>query len=270
MDKDQAAAMACYREALTLDPGLDAAWFDLGLIHKRAGDWEQSFDCNLRAAEILGEKKGEPAWWNLGIAATALHRWDTARRAWRAYGVDVPDGDGPIDADFGFGPVRINPSGDGEVVWGQRIDPARIRLHSIPFPASGHRWDDIVLHDGVPNGYREWRGTKRPVFDELSRWGPSDVPTLQAAVSAGTVDVEKLIIRFYENGHAAENWSRSVRMLCRRCSEGTVHAEHSDEALASGGEHLVGIAAPLPAAQGVVAAWERSPGRRCHSLDLVR
>ena len=269
MDKDQAAAMACYREALTLDPGLDAAWFDLGLIHKRAGDWEQSFDCNLRAAEILGEKKGEPAWWNLGIAATALHRWDTARRAWRAYGVDVPDGDGPIDADFGFGPVRINPSGAGEVVWGQRIDPARIRLHSIPFPASGHRWDDIVLHDGVPNGYREWRGTKRPVFDELSRWGPSDVPTLQAAVSAGTDDVEKLIIRFYENGHAAENWSRSVRMLCRRCSEGTVHAEHSDKALASGGEHLVGIAAPLPAAQAVVAAWERSPGRRCHSLDLV-
>jgi ribosomal protein S27AE len=269
LDTDRAAAAALYREAVELDPGLGEAWFDLGLVHKWSGEWEEAFDCNLRAAELIGERRDEPAWWNLGIAATALHRWDVARRAWRNYGVDIPDGVGPIEADLGHGPVRLNPDGDAEVVWGQRIDPARMRLTSIPFPASGHRWADVVLHDGAPNGYRTVDGQEWPVFDELLRWAPSDVPTVEAAVSADSDDdLDELIAMVVGAGHAAEDWTRNVRTLCRRCSEGSVHAEHAEEALASGREHWVGIAAPLAAATAVVSEWERVPGRRCHSIDI--
>jgi hypothetical protein len=49
--------------------------------------------------------------WNLGIAATALGDWATARRAWTAFGVTLPAGpaDQPIDGDFGITPIRLNP-----------------------------------------------------------------------------------------------------------------------------------------------------------------
>ena len=70
-----------YRESLRLDPELKEAWFDLGLIAKWEGRWEMALECNLRAAELEGPRSGEPAWWNLGIAATALSDWDVARRA---------------------------------------------------------------------------------------------------------------------------------------------------------------------------------------------
>jgi ribosomal protein S27AE len=270
LETDREAAAECYQRAVELDPGLHEAWFDLGLVHKWAGRWEEAFACNLQAAELVGEVEEEPAWWNLGIAATALRRWDIARRAWKAYGLDVPDGAGPIEADFGYGPVRLNPAGDAEIVWGQRIDPTRIRLTNIPFPASGHRWADVILHDGAPNGYRELDGQSHPVFDELQRWEESDVPTVEASVSAESVeDLDDLVARVVLAGHAAEDWTRNVRALCKRCSEGTVHAEHDEKALVTGREHWMGIAAPLADATAIVRAWERSPGRCCHSIDLA-
>jgi hypothetical protein len=286
LHKDRGSAAQAYRRALALDPGSSLALYNLGLIHKWDGEWEQAFDCYLQAAELIGPREAEPAWWNLGIAATALRRWDVARRAWRTYGLDVPgdEGDGPIETDFGFTPVRLLPPGDGdgdgsaggdggagggrrEVVWGRRIDPSRVRIDSIPFPESGHRWGDIVLHDGSPNGYRELSGRTLPVFDELVRWEPSDVPTVQVSVSAtDKADIESLLREITEAGHAAEDWTRNVRTLCTSCSEGIVHTEHTDDALASGTQHYLGIAAPLPAATDLVTAWASSPGRNLHTL----
>lgn len=278
--KDRESAAQAYRRALALDPGSSLALYNLGLIHKWEGDWEQAFDCYLQATELIGPREAEPAWWNLGIAATALRRWDVARWAWRAYGLDIPDSPDdarPIEADFGLTPVRLlapgGHGGDGEghgrreVVWGRRIDPSRVRIDSIPFPESGHRWGDIVLHDGSPNGYRELSGRTLPVFDELVRWEPSDVPTVQASVSAtDKADIESLLQQITDAGHAAEDWSRNVRTLCASCSEGIVHTEHTDDALASGTQHYLGIAAPLPAATDLVTTWASSPGRDLHTL----
>jgi hypothetical protein len=268
LSRDHDAAADRCREALEVDPECDIAWFNLALIHKWRAEWEPAFDCNLRAAELLGERREEPAWWNLGIAATALHRWDVARRAWRAYGLDLPDGEGPIEAHFGFGPVRLNPDGEAEVVWGHRIDPARVRVASIPFPRSGHRWADVVLHDGEPKGYRERDGQRWPVFDELVRWEPSDVPTVQVAVGADAAgDVDDLIDRIERAGHAAEDWTTNTRMLCAECSRGVAHQEHSDAALASGREHLLGVAGPIAEVTALVDAWAEAPGRHRHSVE---
>ena len=257
-----------YLEAVSLDPAVKEAWFDLGLICKWTRQWERAFEYNLRAADLEGERRDEPAWWNLGIAATALRRWDVARRAWSVYGIDIPDGIGPIEGDLGHGPVRLNPETDGEVVWGDRIDPARMRIANIPFPSSGHRWADIVLHDGAPNGYRESGGQQFPVFDELMRWEPSGVPTIEASVSAESIsDIDDLARTIEATGFAVEDWTRNVRALCARCSEGLVH-EHTEAGLASGREHWLGIAAPEPDAAQILERWVESSGGEVHVVNV--
>lgn len=99
--------------------------------------------------------------------------------------------------DLGSAAVRLSPEGEAEVVWGRRLDPARIEVLSIPLPSSGRRWGEVVLHDGVPNGERiTAAGPSYPVFDEIELWAPSPVPTwvvlLEAATEADRDALERL------------------------------------------------------------------------------
>ncbi len=262
------AAERMYWQLVREAPDLDGAWFDLGLIYKWRRDWEHSFECNLKAAELVGERAEEPAWWNLGIAATALRDWDTARRAWRAYGVELPPGTGRIEADLGPAPVRLNPEGDAEVVWGRRVDPARIVISSIPFLASGHQWGDYVLHDGALNGERQWQGRTYGVFDELERWEPSGARTLQAdLVLAGGEGVDELSEAVWRAGYALEDWSANVRLLCRSCSEGRVD-DHQHLQSEDGPQRRVGLAGDPKEMREILRAWAAgAPGRQFQIVD---
>ncbi|MDG4857527.1 hypothetical protein P8605_05030, partial [Streptomyces sp. T-3] len=136
--------------------------------------------------------------------------------------------------ELGSAAVRLSPEGEAEVVWGRRLDPARIEVLSIPLPSSGRRWGEVVLHDGVPHGERTTAaGQSYPVFDEIELWAPSPVPTwvvlLEAATEADRDALERLAA---EAGFAAEDWSSSVRLLCRMCSESRMPSDEGD------GEHL--------------------------------
>lgn len=119
-------AIEFYEKSAKADPTWSTPHFNLGLVAKYARNWQQSLEHNQRAAHLDPGNQG--AWWNLGIAATALRDWPQARLAWRNAGIDVPQGEGewtwPSPA---TACTRINPAADGEVVWGQRIDPARIQ-----------------------------------------------------------------------------------------------------------------------------------------------
>lgn len=212
---DWDAALSLYRQAVQRAPEFEPAWFNMGLLHKQRGQWVEAADCNQRAA-ALGGGEGDPAWWNLGIAATALRRWAVARHAWRRFGITVPEGDGELDMDLGPCPVRIDPDGSAEVVWGKRIDPARVVVMNVPTSASGHRWKDVVLHDGAPNGERQAWGRVFGVVDELERWQPSEIPTMQAEVTVTSgEDAEALSTMFDQAGYAAQDWTASIRALCQ-------------------------------------------------------
>src|SRR5262245_790725 len=150
---DLEGALELFRRAAARAPKWSAPLYNIGLIHKERRAWDDSLEYN-RAAVALNAQD-EAAWWNLGIAATALGRWDVARSAWRGFGIKLPTGEGPIDLPCGMCPIRLNPEGDAEVVWARRLDPARAEITSIPFPESKHRWRDIVLNDGAPVGYRK-------------------------------------------------------------------------------------------------------------------
>ncbi|MFF1411100.1 tetratricopeptide repeat protein [Streptomyces sp. NPDC058289] len=238
-------AGALLTRAADLEPWLSESWFNLALLHKFRHDWEQARAAGLRAVALLDRETGAPDWWNVGIAATALQDWPLARRAWQAYGLKVPGdphgaaGSGhphgePVGMELGSAAVRLSPEGEAEVVWGRRLDPARMEVLSIPLPSSGRRWGEVVLHDGVPHGERVTAaGPSYPVFDEIELWAPSPVPTwvvlLEAATEADRNALEQLAS---DAGFAAEDWSSSVRLLCRTCSESAMPSGEGD------GEHL--------------------------------
>lgn len=72
----------------------------------------ESLRCNLLAVKF--DVEDEAAWWNAGIAATALGDWKAARLAWQAVGIEVPPGEGEIRMRLGLTPIRLKPHGQGE------------------------------------------------------------------------------------------------------------------------------------------------------------
>ena len=221
-------AIYYYKLATETAPNWSVPWYNLGLLTKYQGKWEESLHFNQRAVEL--DPQNEAGWWNLGIAATALSDWREARRAWKSYGIRGMEGEGevrigPLDAC-----VRLDPNGAGEVVWGDRIDPARFVILNVPLPNSGRRFRDVVLHDGAQNGTRMRRDREIPVFDELGLWHKSEYSTFELELHIGDQAAEDDLVRTArENKFGIENWS-SVRLICRECSVGNPGAhDHKPE-----------------------------------------
>lgn len=212
-------AIEQYRKAIKADPRWSVPWYNLGLIYKYQRHWADSLECNRKAAKF--DPTDGPAWWNMGIAATALGDWAEARRAWAGFGIELPPGDGPIEMKIGLTPIRLNPDTEPEVVWCQRIDPARAIIDNIPLPESEHRYGDLLLHDGAPMGTRKLHDHEVPVFNELQILEQSEFGTYEASIDGATSkDVELLVELAHEQNLAAEDWSANIRRLCKACSEG--------------------------------------------------
>lgn len=198
--------------------------YNLGLAAKYRGEWEQSLLHNQLAAELNGED--EATWWNLGIAATALSRWDEVRRAWAKCGIELDAGIDEVHWDPCTSCVRLNPDESGEVVWGSRLDPARIRVLNVPLPSSDRRYGDILVHDGAQEGARSSRGNEYPVFNELAVWQCSAHSTFEVELVMPTVSAfQSLEERCRQNDMWVEDWG-TVRSLCAECSKGNP-TEHS-------------------------------------------
>lgn len=214
-------AAAAYRRAIEADPTWSAPWFNLGLDTKYAGQWKESLAYNQKAVEL--DPKNEGAWWNLGIAATALGQWREARRAWRNSQMEMEDSDEPTNGCEGFGgaqPVRLNPHKREEVVWGLRLDPARVRISNLPLPGSGFQFGDVVLIDGVGRGSRIFQGQEFLVHDVLARLEPSNFKVFRVRLPAATPPIlHALALAADQEGGGAEHWDSSVVNLCGGCDE---------------------------------------------------
>jgi tetratricopeptide (TPR) repeat protein len=257
---DLEGAMPLYERALTLDPDHAATHYNIGLVYKYRGAWTESLHHNRRASDLRADD--EATNWNMGIAATALRDWAVAREAWRRVGIRIAEGDGPIEEDFGITPVRLNPDDGGEVVWGRRIDPVRVVLENIPYPASGFRAGDVVLHDGAPVGERQNNGRTYSVFNVLELFESSANSTYEAEVRArDATDLNALTSALDMAQVNHEVWTTNVRVLCKQCSEGTPH-EHvgeNDQMPAWPDSHILGISTTSPeSARQVLERWSAS------------
>jgi tetratricopeptide (TPR) repeat protein len=223
-----AEAVEYYQKAIKLWPAWATPWRNLGLLRKEQRNWRESLRCNQKAVAL--DPSEQDAWWNLGIAATALEDWAEARRAWKGFGIEIPEGEGPIEMELGLTPIRINPYDEAEVVWCERIDPARAIIACVPLPQSDHRFGDLLLHDGAPNGFRKVEDKEVPVFDELQLITSSGFGTFEVIVSGvGPEDIESLSDLASERGLAAEDWSSNLRIICRACSEGSLAGKHTHD-----------------------------------------
>lgn len=270
-DGDDTAAEQLAWQVVEQDPADAAMWFDLALAAKRRRDWPAAIELNERALAASTEPAEDPAAWNLGIAATAVGDWARARRAWSAFGVNVPPGDGPLAMRLGHVPVRLNPGTtelgeeplaldgvvhDPEVVWAQRLSPAHARVANVPTADSGHRWGDVVLHDGVPDGERFDGQRWVPVFDELALLERSPHATWTAEVTApADADRAALVELVEDAGRAAEDWTTSVRPLCPECSRGRPGEHDHDDAAEPGPVRLFGLAGTHDELTDVLTAW---------------
>ena len=266
-----AEAAELYRRACSIDPTWAVPFYNLGLLHKYQGEWSASLQANLRATEL--DASDQAAWWNLGIAATALGRWDMARKAWQGAGIDVPAGDGPIDFPCGQTPVRLDPEGEPEVVWCQRLDPVRARISNIPL--GEFCFGDVVLHDGAAVGYRKLEDREHPVFNFLELLEPSSFSTFAASITlgeAGDASIEELCRLADERGLAAEDWTSSAYMLCKACSEGLPHERHEHTRLPrpANEPHNVALAARSQAeAEALLRDWRaQTPGVEVGELEI--
>lgn len=229
---DSDGALRKYFAALELEIARSNTLYNIGLIYKYRGAWKDSFRFNKRAHELAPDDQA--AAWNLAIAATALRDWVTARSVWNSLGLPIEPGDGAINEDFGLTPIRLKPIDDGEVVWARRIDPVRARLCNIPLTDSGCRYGDVVLHDGAAVGYRKNGDRECPVFNMLEVFEESGFSTFEADVVAPTeADIIALESICDRVGVAFEDWSKSIQVLCKDCSEGRPHDHHVDEGATS-------------------------------------
>lgn len=270
---DAARAAACAAEMLAVAPDEFIAWFEAALLSKARRSWREAAARNRRALDLFGPADAEafegdnPAAWNLGIAATALGDWETARAAWTAYGIGGLAGTtGPIDADYGLAPIRVNPdrsalphqvlfdAGDTEVVWCWRRSPAHAVIASVPLPASGHRFRDVLLHDGAPTGSRRLGEREVAVFDEIERLEQSDMPTWQARLGGVTAgDLEQLTDLLGRRGLGLDEWS-GMRLLCSECSHGSPDPSHSHEPV-DASETQLGLAGPEADLASSIETW---------------
>lgn len=221
-------AIILFKKVIELDPNNSESYYNIGLIYKYMYKWELSLDYNLKAYKLKPED--EATRWNMAIAATALGKWEIARKAWIDNGFKLNDIVGPIELDMGITPVRLNPDEDAEVVWGKRIDPVRVEIENIPYISSGFSFGDIVLHDGAPNGYRKYNNSEYPVFDVMKLLKKSKYQTKEVYVKIND-DEDLTILKdlFEEIDTKFEDWTSSVRMICKQCSEGTPHESHDKD-----------------------------------------
>jgi hypothetical protein len=251
-------------------PAVAHLHYMLGLAHKYLRDWPASLRDNLRVQE-LREEFDESSAWNAGIAATALGDWTEARRQWMRCGIGVPEGDGPIEGDFGLVSIRLNPWGDGETVFARRIDVVRARLLNVPLPESGHYLFDIVLHDGAKTGERRIENGTVPVFNALARLVPSDHRTYVAFVRCdSSEDIEDLGNATLPGIGYVEDWTGSIVHYCLRCSYGAPHRhDDADDEREWQGERNLGIGAQSKAAvTRLLKEWaSRGAGRHVDGIE---
>ena len=264
---DVYTAVKLFKKAIRLAPGWARPYVQLGSLYKDRADWKTCLHYTNKGLLIDGEEK--QAWTNLGLAATALKKWKTARQAWNRLGYEFKETDQSTDFDLGTVALYLNPRTRPEVVWAHRLDPARATVQSIPQPGSGHRYHDTVLFDPASEGTQVVGARRWPAYRALQVLKTSPFKTFSVEiVEASLPQMDVLAQLCGQEGMGFDNWSATTHLYLpptfRENPEFHVHPLPRE---ATAQNALIGLAAKSQRSlQRVLRNWEIIT--LCHYKDL--
>jgi hypothetical protein len=233
-------AAVAYRAALRLDDQNGDWWFNFGLLHKAAHDFQAGLEANQRAHALLGDQKR--VLWNIAICATALGQGEVAAAAMRKLGFDAsvqPSGMPYVaslpplqlrlatrGSGHGMAGVELDQSVVFEVVWVSPLSPVHGVVQSASSREGSADYGDLVLWDGTPVGVFEHEGKPVPRFPLLSVLRKGDEHIFRfVALEQEAGDVlafgEALPQEATLFAHRAV-----IEMLCARCATGDHMRKH--------------------------------------------
>jgi len=200
-------AIKLYKKVAKLAPQWAPPLQRLGMIYKYRLEWKPALYYVKKS--LAADPGNRSAWWDLGIAATALRKWRLARNVWNKFGQSPTAGWRP-------GPLSIRLSYDKqyEILWADSVDPARAIIQNIPHPASGRQFRDVVLYDRVVSGYHVVRNKRFPVHEELGLYKRSGYQTYSCLLeTTEPADVYTLENLCREADLGFEIWSNATRQF---------------------------------------------------------
>jgi tetratricopeptide (TPR) repeat protein len=244
-------AVKLYKKATKSCPQWFPPFERLGLIYKGRQDWKGALYYNKKAVSLNPANRN--AWWDLGIAATALKRWRLARSVWSKFGISQKEA-----RKKGKASVRLKVGQQFEIVEVQLLDPARAMISSIPFPNSDRRFRDIILYDRDISGYYRSKGAKLPVYDELDLHKRSVYQTASCWLhEVGESEVKKLEEMCLEYKLGFEVWS-NAQLNTSFANAGKVPEYQTVEGLNidTGGAWVAIAAKSVKQVRSVLDSWE--------------
>lgn len=207
------AVKLCKRLA-RMAPDWSVPFAFLSRTYRSRMEWKPTFHYCLKAVEH--NAFDENLWETLGIAATALGEWETARYAWNQLGFHFKPSAEALHLDLGIVPVRLNPGTQPEIVAARRIDPVRCVIESIPQPSSGRGYKDLILVENQTNQNSSFYLQRKKLYihDELQLLKPSNLHTFSVLLhtsSAGDVDILANLCLSANIGF--DNWSNATRFF---------------------------------------------------------
>ncbi len=232
-------AVKLYKKSVQVAPTWGRPYFRLSLIYKARKEWKPTLYYSQKAADCDAGNK--VAWWNVGIAATVLQRWESVRKAWQQLGHTSK----PTPR---MQAIELHVRNFREVVWTKPLDMVRVRIESIPHPFSGRRYGEVILHECESVGNIVAAKQAMSVYKEVQRLERSFFDTYSVIIhTESSADIDILDKLCLEAELGFDNWSNTNELhlnkqrtatpeyyMKRFFDKGTNPPQHS---------HLIGIAA---------------------------
>jgi len=225
-----------------------APYIRLGHIYKERMEWKPALYYNKKAISLSVEH--QDAWWNVGIAATALNKRRLAKSVWAKFNLNKSYFSGPVSIRLAYG-QRF------EVLWAKRLDPARARVKNIPHPRSGRRYHDTVLLDHRIQGHHSDGLRRLPIYNELGLYKASTFSTFSCLLhNAEKDDILSLQQLCHNAGLGFEVWANAARAMNTKPS-GRLPEFYTHSQATGQSELIVAMAAKrAPQAKHILHAWK--------------
>lgn len=200
-------AVKLYRRVVKLAPDWEQPYVALGRMYHLRREWKPAFHYCKKAVALAPAERD--TWWLMGIAAAGLGKDRIARSVWAKFGLGkikrVPEG------------LQLAYDGTFEILWMMPRSVTHAQVLSIPHPASGFRYRDVVLYDRRPVGHHIVDKKRVPVYPELGCVKRSPYQTFSCLLHDVTPEqLQRLEQLCYQAGLGFEIWSNAARAMVVR------------------------------------------------------